>query len=162
LDAYPHSQHQINISLVAQIGSEEIQKMATTSRRHKRQRTGSSSSQAHVSSFTPTGTLVVFSDPPVTVEVGRGGTSVELGGRVWEVEVDGEDDSRLRLSVTTMSDDGKDALVEVLAARSHEALQREEEAKALGADLERLMERARQVWVCVACLSVWKNGVLME
>jgi hypothetical protein len=114
-------------------------KMTTTTRPPKRQRTCLQAADCDAP-----GTLVVFSDPPVTIDIGRAGTSVELGGRLWEVEVDDEE-STLRLSVTTMSDDSKDALSEVLAARSHEALQRENEAEALGADLERLMEHARQV-----------------
>lgn len=112
--------------------------MATTTRPLKRQRTCLQAGDCDAP-----GTLVVFSDPPVTI-IGRAGTSIELCGRLWDVEVDDEE-STLRLSVTTMSDDSKDALSEVLAARSHEALQREKEAEALGADLERLMERARQV-----------------
>jgi hypothetical protein len=67
---------------------------------------------------------------------------------MWEVAVDGDDESSLRLIASTKSDDSKVALAEVLAARSHEALQREAEAEALGADLELLMERARKVWFC--------------
>jgi hypothetical protein len=75
---------------------------------------------------------------------------VELGGRVWEAQVEGGDKAALRLSATTVSDDSKEALKGVLAARLHEALQREEEARALAADIERLMERARKVWT-VSC-----------
>ena len=117
--------------------------MATMTRPPKRQRTSTP-----VTVWGTPGTLVVFSDPPATFEIGRAGTSVELGGRLWEAEVVGDDESALRLSATTMSDDSKVALTEVLAARSHEALQREEEAEALGADLELLMERAREVCIC--------------
>jgi hypothetical protein len=96
------------------------------------------------------GTLVVFSDPPRTIDIGRTGTThVELGGRSWAVEVDDDDSAALRLSVIVKSDDSKDALREVLATRSHEALQRENEALALGADIERLMERAREVFSVV-------------
>jgi hypothetical protein len=92
------------------------------------------------------GTLVVFSDPPVTVDIGHANTTqVKLGGRLWEVQVDEEDRYVLRLSVTTVSDDSKEALRARLAARSHEALQRENEAQALGEDIERLMQRAREV-----------------
>ena len=136
--------HTHNPPLFAQIVYCEREKknalnMPTTTRSYKRKRTCLQAADCD----TP-GTLVVFSDPPVTIDIGRAGTSVELGGRLWEVEVD-EEESTLRLSVTTMSDDSKDALSEVLAARSHEAVQREKEAEALGADLERLMERARQV-----------------
>jgi hypothetical protein len=97
---------------------------------------------------------MVFSDPPMAFDIGRVGTSVELGGRLWEVEVEvGDDDeSTLRLVASSTSDDSKVALAGVLAARSHEALQREEEAEALGADLELLMERAREVLLFVFVL----------
>jgi hypothetical protein len=81
---------------------------------------------------------------------------VELGGRLWAIEVDDEDETTLHLSVTVKSDDSKDALREVLAARSHEALERENEALALVADIDRLMERAREV--CVCCC-VWMGDV---
>jgi hypothetical protein len=81
----------------------------------------------------------------VTFDIGRGSTSVELGGRLWVAKVDVEHNSALRLSVTVMSDDSKDALKEMLACRSHEALERENEARALGADIDRLMEHSRKV-----------------
>jgi hypothetical protein len=81
-------------------------------------------------------------------------TSVELGGRLWMAEVDVEDNSALRLSITTMSDDSKGALKGVLAAHSHEALDREKEAWALGADIERLMEHSRKVWTGRSCCGV--------
>jgi hypothetical protein len=65
------------------------------------------------------------------------------------VAVDEEDNSTLVLSVITVSDDSKDALREVLAVRSHEVLQREKEAEALGVDIEHLMGRVRKVWFVV-------------
>jgi hypothetical protein len=115
--------------------------MASTTQSTKRRR--KSPQAAHYG--TP-GTLVVFSDPPVTIDIGRASvTRVELGGRSWEAKVDDEDKSTLRLSVTTVSDDSQAALKEVLAGRSHEAVQREQEAEALGADIEGLMEVAREV-----------------
>jgi hypothetical protein len=94
------------------------------------------------------GTLVVLSNPPATFDIGRGSTRVCLGGRSWEAEVDDADSCSLRLSITTCSDDSKEALAGVLAARSHEALQREIEAKALGAEIDRMMEHAREVCSC--------------
>ena len=126
---------------------------ASITRPSKRKRTST-----QFADWDTSGTLVVFCEPPVTIAVGGGGPSVELDGRLWEVEVDGDDRSTLVLRATTTSDDSKDALAEVLAARSHEALQREEEAQALGADLERLMARARQVcvvlWCCLCYVSL--------
>jgi hypothetical protein len=127
--------------------------MATTTRPPKRRRR----SRQDAGRNTP-GTLVVFSDPPVTIDIGSGSPAqVELGGRLWEVGVDEDDHSSLLLSVSTASDDSKDALKEVLAAQSHEVLHREKEMQALGVDIERLMERIREVCVvdmgCV-CMSV--------
>jgi hypothetical protein len=119
--------------------------MATMTRSTKRRRR----SRQDAGHNTP-GTLVVFSDPPVTIDIARGSPAhVELGGRLWKAAVDEEDDSTLVLSVTTVSDDSKDALREVLAVRSHEVLQREKEAEALGVDIERLMGRVRKVWLDV-------------
>jgi hypothetical protein len=105
---------------------------------------------------------VVFSDPPLTIDIGRGGTTVvELGGRLWEAQVEGGDKAALRLSATTMSDDSKEALKGVLAARLQEALQREEEARALGADIERLMERAREVWAVFLCCMLFMRECVL-
>jgi hypothetical protein len=87
----------------------------------------------------------------MTFDIGRVGARVELGGQMWEVEVVGDDESSLCLIASSTSDDSKVALAEVLAARSYEALQREAEAEALGADLELLMERAHEVWSCFLC-----------
>jgi hypothetical protein len=126
--------------------------MATMTRRTKRRRR----SRQDAGRNTP-GTLVVFSDPPVTIDIGSSSPAqVELGGRLWEVGVDEEDNSSLLLSVRTVSDDSKEALKEVLAAWSHEVLQWEKETQALGVDIERLMERIREVCVVlmVVCMGV--------
>jgi hypothetical protein len=114
---------------------------ATLSRASKRRRRSVQAADRDTA-----GTLVVFSNPAMTFDIGRARrTHVELGGRLWEVEVDDEDKSTLRLSVRTASDDSKEALREVLASRCHEALEREKEAEAMGGDIERLMGRAREV-----------------
>ena len=60
--------------------------MATTTRPLKRQR-----SFLQAGDCDAPGTLVVFSDPPVTIDIGRAGTSIELCGRLWDVEVDDEE-----------------------------------------------------------------------
>ena len=102
------------------------------------------------SSHSP-GTLIVLSNPPVTFAIGRGSNTVGLGGRSWQAEVDDGEHPSLRLSVTSCSDDSQEALAQLLAARSHEALQREMEAKALGAEIERMMEHSREVCATVLC-----------
>jgi hypothetical protein len=94
----------------------------------------------------------VLSNPPVTFAIGRGSNPVVgLGGRSWQAEVDDGEHPSLRLSITTCSDDSQEALAQLLAARSHEALQREMEAKALGAEIERMMEHSREVCATVLC-----------
>jgi hypothetical protein len=128
--------------------------MATTTPPTKRRRQSSQAGDRG----TP-GTLVVFSDPPRTIIISRAATHIELGGRSWAVH-DDEDKSTLCLGVTTISDDSEGALREVLAVRSHEALQRKNDAWALNADIERLMERARKV--CSVVVFGWVLTLTLE
>ena len=124
--------------------------MATVTRLNKRRRR----SRQDAGRGTP-GTLVVFSNPPLTFDISSGSpTHVELGGRLWSVGVDEEDNSTLLLSVSTVSDDSKEALKEVLAVRSHEVLHREKEAQALGVDIARLEDRVREVCLVVDLVRV--------